>query len=181
MKTDLVGISKFLSFVLRHRPDSIGLALDGQGWVNVNTLLAQCRAHGHSISFQDLTEVVANNSKKRFAFSEDGQSIRASQGHSVEVDLGYRAKKPPEILYHGTTAQFMSAITKKGLLKMKRHHVHLSQDTDTARAVGARRGKPVVLQVRAGDMDRQGFEFFLSDNGVWLVDNVPPAFITRLN
>ena len=176
-----VAISKFLSFVLRHRPDSIGIGLDSHGWTDVDTLLAQCRVHGHNITLQELNDVVTNNSKKRFAFSEDGQSIRASQGHSVEVDLGYRAKKPPEVLYHGTAAQFMSTINKKGLLKMKRHHVHLSQDADTARTVGSRHGKPVVLQIRAGDMDRKGFKFFLSDNGVWLVDAVPPEFFTQLS
>jgi putative RNA 2'-phosphotransferase len=126
------------------------------------------------------TRHLETNPKGRFALSEDGTRIRASQGHSVEVELGYQPAVPPEVLYHGTVAAALAPIEEQGLLKMRRHHVHLSADVDTARAVGGRRGRPVVLRVRAGEMHRQGHTFYLSQNGVWLTDHVPPGFLERL-
>ena len=171
-------LSKFLSYVLRHRPASIGLELDDEGWAGIDALLAGAAKAGRPMTRDDLLEVVATNEKKRFAISADGARIRASQGHSVRVDLGYEPVEPPEILYHGTAPQFLDAIRRGGLKRIKRHHVHLSPDRETATAVGQRRGKPVILEVRAGDMARAGHLFYVSDNDVWLTDEVPPTYLT---
>ncbi|MBL4632771.1 MAG: RNA 2'-phosphotransferase [Kofleriaceae bacterium] len=170
-------ISKFLSLVLRHEPEVIGVALDRAGWVEIATLIAQARAHGTMIDRGILDEVVAKSTKKRFSFSEDGLRIRANQGHSLEVELGYETAIPPCLLYHGTVAQFVPMIREQGIMKMQRHHVHLSPDRGTAEAVGQRRGKPVVLIVDALKMHEAGHEFFMSANGVWLTSAVPPQFI----
>lgn len=174
-------ISKFLSLVLRHDPAAIGVQLDAGGWVEVEVLLRQCSSHGRAISRSMLEEIVATSPKRRFALSDDGLRIRASQGHSIEVDLGYAPATPPDILFHGTVASCIESIRARGLDRMKRHHVHLSADFETARAVGARRGKPVVLQVLSGKMHRDGHSFLLSANGVWLAEAVPPAYIEFLD
>lgn len=173
----LTHLSKFLSYVLRHAPESIGVALDAQGWVAIDTLLEQSRLHGRELSRPLLEEVVARNAKRRFAISEDGLRIRASQGHSVSVELEYPAVPPPELLFHGTVEKFLPAIRVEGLRKMDRHHVHLSQELATAQAVGARRGKAVILTVEAGKMHREGARFHLSANGVWLTDAVAPRHL----
>jgi putative RNA 2'-phosphotransferase len=177
MQKELVKISKFLSLVLRHKPEEIGITLDSAGWVAVEDLLSACAAHKFPLSLEQLRLVVGENDKKRFEFSEDGTLIRASQGHSVEVDLEYEPKSPPEVLYHGTPEQFVASIRAQGLLKGSRHHVHLSMDVATAMKVGERRGKPVVLRVKAAEMQRAGHSFYLSTNGVWLTDHVPARFI----
>lgn len=169
--------SRFLSFVLRHQPQVIGVQLDDGGWVEVETLLAQCRQHGRALSREQLEEVVSTSPKRRFAFSLDGRRIRASQGHSVSVELGYDADVPPELLFHGTVAPAVEVILREGLRKMERHHVHLSADRQSARLVGGRRGQPVILRVHAGRMHRDGGLFYLSDNGVWLTDAVPPGYL----
>jgi len=174
---DKVGISKFLSLVLRHRPETIGITLGAAGWVQVDALLAGCRTAGQDISFEQLDEVVATNDKKRFEFSADGKMIRASQGHSVDVDLGYSPAEPPEVLYHGTARRNIKAIRAGGLVKGRRHHVHLSPNKGTAVNVGQRYGKPVVLEVRAAAMVAAGMAFFVSTNGVWLTDHVPPKYL----
>lgn len=170
-------ISKFLSLVLRHRPKAVGVTLDAAGWVSVAVLLDGCARSGRSISREQLEEVVATNDKKRFEFSPDGSMIRASQGHSVDVDLGYAPADPPEVLYHGTARRNLASIHGRGLVKGRRHHVHLSGDEETAVKVGRRYGKPVVLTVRASRMAADGAAFFLSANGVWLTDHVPPEYI----
>ena len=172
-------VSKFLSLVLRHRPDLIGIELSEQGWVHVDTLLSAMEESGKPISLQQLQQVVRDNDKQRFAFSSDGTRIRANQGHSVDVDLGYENAQPPEILYHGTPTQFVDMIDEQGLRKMQRHHVHLHQSKDLARTVGQRRGKAVVLTVRSGEMAENGFEFFVTPNCVWLTDHVPREYIDR--
>lgn len=169
--------SKFLSLVLRHEPGAVGLTLDEAGWVSVDDLLRACATHRTSITRADLDRIVETSDKKRFAFSDDGTRIRANQGHSVEVDLQLQPQVPPDLLFHGTASRFLDAIRKEGLSKQARHHVHLSAQWDTAVAVGKRHGKPVVLTIRAGEMHRQGHAFFLSANNVWLVDQVPTAFI----
>jgi len=169
--------SKFLSLVLRHEPQRIGLDLDPSGWVEVEALLTACRHHGTPIERADLDEVVATNEKKRFAFSQDGRRIRASQGHSIEVSLGYTPQSPPGQLYHGTATRFLDSIRQEGLDKRERHHVHLSADVETAEKVGQRHGKPVVLIVLAEAMRCRGHAFFLSENGVWLTEHVPVEFI----
>jgi putative RNA 2'-phosphotransferase len=174
---DVKSTSKFLSLVLRHQPEKIGLTMDSAGWVSVEELLQKLKKHGKGISMDFLKEVVDTNDKKRFAFNESFTMIRASQGHSVEVDLEYVATEPPEYLYHGTVGKFIGLIKEGGLKKMNRTHVHLSKDLETATKVGSRRGNPVILSVRAGDMHRAGFEFYLSANNVWLCDAVPPEYI----
>lgn len=175
---DLVKTSKFLSYVLRHRPDELGLTLDPNGWVDVALLLERCGARGRPITREHLDDVVRENPKRRFALSADGARIRASQGHSVEVELAYDPASPPATLFHGTPGAALPAIRAEGLSKMARHHVHLSAETATARAVGGRRGKPVVLMVDAARMHADGHVFYLSANGVWLTDRVPPEYLT---
>jgi putative RNA 2'-phosphotransferase len=176
----LTTISKFLSFVLRHDPGHAKLVLDAAGWTPIEDLLARCTAAGHPITRAELEEVVATNDKKRFAISDDGLRIRASQGHSVAVDLELPVVAPPEVLYHGTATRFRAAIEREGLRRGTRHHVHLTGELATARAVGARYGVPVILRVDAQAMVRAGFEFRCSDNGVWLVGSVPPQFLEAL-
>jgi putative RNA 2'-phosphotransferase len=173
----LVRVSKYLSKHLRHEPEALGLTLAPGGWVEVEALLAAAASSGMHIRRAELDEVVARNSKKRFSLDETGRLIRANQGHSVKVDLQLECMEPPEVLYHGTAARLLDAIRRDGLLKMSRHHVHLSADRDTARQVGGRHGRPVVLKVAAGAMHREGHAFYRSANGVWLTEHVPPQFL----
>jgi putative RNA 2'-phosphotransferase len=170
-------ISKFLSLILRHKPETIGINLDENGWTDVETLLQKAKVKQPDLTLENLQHVVANNNKSRFAFDETGTKIRANQGHSVEIDLGYSPKQPPEILYHGTGEKSVASILKSGLEKRNRHHVHLSVDTETAKNVGARHGKPVILKVFALKMWESGVQFFQSDNGVWLVYGVEVEFL----
>lgn len=176
-KDKLTKTSKFLSLVLRHQPGLIGITLDSAGWVPVSELLRACGNYGRPLTFDELREVVACNDKRRFSFSEDGRKIRANQGHSVPVELGYSPAEPPGILYHGTVEKFLPLIKEEGLKKGARHHVHLSPDEETARRVGGRRGRPVVLKVESGRMRQEGYDFFLSANGVWLTEHVPPEYL----
>ena len=169
--------SKLLSYVLRHSPESIGLELDEQGWADVAQLLYLLNAKGDTITMSLLEEIVVTNDKKRFAFNEDKTRIRASQGHSIAIELGLTASEPPEYLYHGTVALYLNAIRQEGLKKMSRQHVHLSTDKETAERVGSRRGKAVILVVRSGKMYRSGISFYKSENGVWLTEVVTPEFI----
>jgi putative RNA 2'-phosphotransferase len=173
-----IKLSKFLSLVLRHQPELIGIALDEQGWVPVSELRKKAAAYGKPFSMEILEFVVKTNSKSRFAFSEDKGKIRASQGHSVEVDLGYKPQLPPEVLYHGTATHIVESILKTGLDKRKRTHVHLSANPETAMKVGERHGKPVIFEVAAQRMHRAGHLFYLSANEVWLTDAVPAEFLT---
>ncbi|MEZ4459004.1 MAG: RNA 2'-phosphotransferase [bacterium] len=175
-----VKISKFLSLVLRHNPAAANVVLDEHGWASVQALLDGAAAAGRKISHDDLLDVVATSPKQRFALSDDGLRIRASQGHSVSVDLGYEPSVPPNVLYHGTYADVVDLILTDGLKKMNRHHVHLSSDVETATQVGARRGPPVILKIDASAMVDQGYAFFVSANGVWLTDHVPPNFISKI-
>lgn len=174
---ETIRTSKFLSLVLRHEPERVGLKLGDAGWIAVEDLLQAVNRHGVVLTLDQLRHVVATSDKKRFAFSEDGLRIRASQGHSVEVDLQYTPQTPPEILYHGTAVRFLDSIRHHGLQKMERHDVHLSAETKVTVQVGGRHGQPALLTIRAGDMHRAGFVFRCSANGVWLVDHVPPQFI----
>ncbi|MFF1393193.1 RNA 2'-phosphotransferase [Streptomyces sp. NPDC058287] len=170
-----VKVSKYLSKHLRHQPERIGLTLDEGGWVEIGTLLAAAAAHGFRITRDELDHVVAANDKRRFAI--EGSRIRASQGHTVDVDLGLPPATPPAYLYHGTVAAALDAIRAEGLRPMHRHDVHLSPDRETATRVGARRGRPVVLSVDAGAMHRDGHTFRVSANGVWLTAAVPPRYL----
>jgi putative RNA 2'-phosphotransferase len=177
MGASAVRISKFLSLVLRHRPEKIGLELDESGWASVAQLIEASRGNGVEFTLEELQNVVASNDKKRFSLSEDGLWIRANQGHSIKVELGYAPTVPPEILYHGTAERFLASIKRQGLIKGRRHHVHLSADVDTATRVGRRHGSPVVLRVEAGLMSLDGFVFYLSANGVWLTEHVPVKYL----
>jgi putative RNA 2'-phosphotransferase len=177
MKNNNIRISKKMSYLLRHHPDAFGLTLDAQGWCKVADLLQAFKDNGTPLSRELLEEVVATNDKKRFAFNEGGTKIRASQGHSISIDLGYTPVEPPEILYHGTAKRHLDAIFQEGLQKRNRHHVHLSPDLDTAINVGQRHGKVVVLKVMAKAMFEQGHAFYRSQNGVWLTEAVKPAFL----
>jgi putative RNA 2'-phosphotransferase len=170
-------LSKFLSFVLRHEPGAIGLTLDSAGWAAVEELLAKCGAHGKAITRELLNDIVSTSAKQRFAFSADGTRIRASQGHSIDVELGYAPSPPPAQLFHGTNALVLPAIRAEGLRKMERHHVHLSPDAATARLVAARRGAPIILTIDSARMHADGHTFFVSANGVWLTESVPPDYI----
>ncbi|AXK34811.1 RNA 2'-phosphotransferase [Streptomyces armeniacus] len=172
-----VRISKYLAKHLRHQPERIGLTLDPHGWAGVEDLLRAAAAHGFPFSREELAEVVASNDKRRYVLDAEHDRIRASQGHSVPVELDLPAVPPPEWLYHGTVSRFVAAIRAEGLRPMNRHAVHLSPDRGTATRVGARRGRPVVLPVAAGAMHRDGHSFRVSENGVWLAEAVPPAYI----
>ncbi|MEV0083137.1 RNA 2'-phosphotransferase [Saccharopolyspora sp. NPDC050642] len=171
----LVRVSKYLAKHLRHQPERIGIELDEHGWVAVDELLAAAGSHGFPISRAELVRVVEDNDKQRYVI--DGDRIRASQGHSVAVDLDLPVAQPPAWLFHGTVARSLTGIRAEGLRPMNRHHVHLSVDRETAKRVGGRRGRPVVLTVDAAGMHAAGHEFRVSANGVWLVDHVRPGFI----
>lgn len=163
--------------VLRHKPDAVGIELDENGWVEVETLRNACAENGRKFSAEELAEVVETNDKKRFSFSEDGTKIRANQGHSLTIELGLSEETPPKILYHGTAERNLGLKYESGLQKMQRHHVHLSDNIETARSVGIRYGKPIIFQIETEKMLAEDFKFFVSANGVWLVDEVPPRFL----
>jgi putative RNA 2'-phosphotransferase len=176
-KEENIRISKLLSYVLRHNPGHIGIQLDENGWVSVDVILRQLNLQGEKVNWNILKEVVDTNSKKRFKLNEDFTMIRASQGHSIEIDLNYELKEPPGILFHGTVEKNLASIKEGGLQKMNRQHVHLSSDQETAYKVAQRHGKPVVLVVRALNLFERGHSFYISDNGVWLTDHVPAEYI----
>ena len=173
----IIKISKYLSLILRHKPEVIGLELDNQAWALTDELLQKLNNKGTNLSFDELKEVVLRDNKKRYIFSSDFKKIRANQGHSIPVELDLKETKPPEFLYHGTAERNMHSVKEKGLIKGKRHHVHLSSDIDTALNVGKRYGKPVILKIKAGDMHKAGLVFYLSENDVWLTEYVSPDFI----
>jgi len=172
-----IEVSKFLSLVLRHEPGKIGITLDENGWTDCRELIDAAGRRGKKFSYETLLEVVRTSDKQRFALSEDGKRIRANQGHSVKVDLALPVSTPPDRLYHGTVSKFIESIRESGLNKGARHHVHLSPDLKTATKVGQRRGEALILTIRAAEMSAAGYGFYVSENGVWLTDAVPPQFI----
>ncbi|MCT2408763.1 RNA 2'-phosphotransferase [Chryseobacterium antibioticum] len=172
-------ISKFLSLILRHQPETIQLKLDENGWAEVSELITKSAKGRMHFSFEDLEEVVETNNKKRFAFNEDKTKIRASQGHSIDIDLALKTIQPPDFLYHGTAETNMASILEKGIQKRSRQHVHLSADKETATKVGMRHGKPVILTIRTKEMHEDGIAFYLSANGVWLTDFVDAKYISK--
>ncbi|WP_221392914.1 RNA 2'-phosphotransferase [Dyadobacter sp. NIV53] len=175
----LTHISKFLSLVLRHQPETIDIQLDQNGWTDIKELIGKANDNGIKFDRETLNRIVATNSKKRFAFNETLDKIRASQGHSIEIELGYTNQKPPKILYHGTSETSVHSINEAGLEKRSRQHVHLSSDIETAVKVGQRHGKPFVFKILAEQMYNDNFQFFISDNGVWLTDNVPTKYLKQ--
>lgn len=177
---DHVRISKMLSYWLRHRPDEGGLTLDVQGWTSIDDVLAALAVAGLPSDFEALLTVVEQSDKQRFELSADLMRMRARQGHSVGVELDLAPTAPPQLLYHGTVDRFLDAILAEGLTKMRRHHVHLSPDLETARRVGARRGKAIILEINARAMHGDGFPFFVTENKVWLTDAAPPSYLRRL-
>lgn len=177
MDSQLKPLSRFLSLVLRHEPEKIGLVLDREGWANVDELIAKAQVKGRPLDRAMLDRVVAENDKQRFAFDADKSHIRANQGHSIDIDLALKPRIPPAQLFHGTAGRNLPSIRASGLNSGERQHVHLSTDAQTATKVGARHGTPVVLVVRTGAMAAAGHVFYLSENGVWLTDRVPPDFI----
>lgn len=179
---DLEKISKYISYVLRHNPQDIGLELGERGFVNTSELISGVNEHfGKDVIDMDkLREIVATDNKQRYSFSEDESLIRANQGHSINVDLGLDVKEPPEFLYHGTSENSLDLIFKGGIKRMSRDYVHLSSDEETARTVGSRHGVSRVLQVNSGQMFKDGYKFYQSDNGVWLTDFVPVEYLVLL-
>jgi len=175
--SNLTEKSKFLSLILRHKPEAIGISLDRHGWADVNELIDGMNKHATSMNMSMLEEIVRTDSKQRYSFNEDKTKIRANQGHSIKVDVELEEKEPPSILYHGTATRFLGNITKQGLLPMSRLYVHLSKDMETATKVGIRHGSPVILEVDAEKMYKDGYKFYLSDNGVWLTEKVPPQYL----
>jgi len=175
----LDDLSKYISRVLRHRPQDANLQLDERGWANVEELLGGMNAAGREIDREILKEIVRTDKKQRYSFNEDETLIRANQGHSVPVDVELTEQEPPEYLYHGTAERFLASIRGQGLLPMGRLYVHLSGDVETAQVVGKRHGRPVVLKIRSGDMHRDGFPFYRSQNGVWLTKKVDAQYLEQ--
>lgn len=176
-KETLKNKSRFLSLILRHKPETINLQLDNEGWLNVNELIEKSNKHGELLDFGMLEYIVNNSDKQRFTFNDDKSKIRANQGHSIEVELDLQEKIPPTILYHGTVDKFVDSIKSSGIEKRSRNHVHLSADTETAIKVGSRKGTPVILTVNSGQMYEDGYKFYQSKNDVWLIDFVPKEYI----
>jgi putative RNA 2'-phosphotransferase len=172
--------SRFISLILRHKPQVIGITLDEHGWADVKELVDGVnRSEGHYLDQEILEEIVRTDEKQRYSFNEDHTLIRANQGHSIPVDVELEQKTPPAILWHGTGEKFTGSIDSMGLIPKSRLYVHLSSDQDTAKKVGARHGKPVIYQVDAEAMNNDGYEFFLSANGVWLTKAVPPQYLRK--
>ncbi len=178
---NLVNLSKFLSLILRHKPQTVGIELDKQGWTNVHDLISKLNRSGKNIDFKTLEIIVETDNKKRYEFNPDKTKIRASQGHSVNVDLGYTPQAPPEFLYHGTADKFVGSILEKGIQKRNRHHVHLSLDIETAKNVGKRHGMPSIFKIFSQKMHKDGYVFFKSTNGVWLTEEVPVNYMILLD
>ncbi|MGB3405824.1 MAG: RNA 2'-phosphotransferase [Microcoleaceae cyanobacterium] len=176
----LVKISKYLSKHLRHQPQRLKLELEPGGWVSVEQLLAACNTHHFPLCQAELEEVVIQNDKQRFSFDNNKTRIRANPGDSIAIDLQLEPRIPPSLLYHGTGQALINLIQQQGLLKMSRHHVHLSKDIETAYQVGTRKGNPVIFKVDTMTMDKAGYSFYCSDNGVWLTDFVPPEYLSYL-
>lgn len=177
---DLTSQSKFLSLLLRHDPSRLNLTMDSKGWVNVQELIDNSKGNKTEFTLEIIEAIVASDTKQRYAFSENHLQIRANQGHSLQVDVELTRKAPPKYLYHGTSFNNLGVIKKEGLNKMSRQYVHLSIDADLAKKVGSRHGRPVVLRVNTGDMQKNGFEFFLSKNEIWLTDCVPAEYLEEI-
>ncbi len=171
------AISKLCSYLLRHKPEEANLDMDENGWVSVDQLLANCGETHFEFSFEELQNAVDSNDKKRFTFNDDKTKIRANQGHSIEVNVELEPIEPPEFLYHGTAEKYLESILKNGLLKQNRLHVHLTENKETAKAVGSRHGKPVIIEISSGVMSKAGIPFYKSKNGVWLTNDIETKYL----
>lgn len=172
-------LSKYMSLILRHKPQVIGITLDEHGWADVNELIAGIAKH-NMFNREILEEIVRTDAKGRYSFNSDRTKIRANQGHSIPVDLELSPLEPPEILWHGTGEKYVSSIDQTGLKPGRRIYVHLSLDEETAKVVGSRHGRPVIYRVRSGEMYRDGLEFFCSVNGVWMTKQVPVRYLNKI-
>ena len=175
---DNIKTGKFISLVLRHAPERIGITLDENGWADIGLLIAALNKHGHRMDMVRLDEIVSTNNKQRYSYSADKTRIRANQGHSITVDVELVPATPPARLYHGTADRFAESILRDGLLRQNRNHVHLSADTETAITVGKRHGRPIVFAINAAQMHADGHVFYLSENKVWLTAHVPPHYLS---
>ena len=171
--------SKYISLILRHKPEVIGIELDKHGWAKVNELIDGV-SKTHPLDMELLEKIVEEDDKQRYSFNEDKTLIRANQGHSIPVDVELKKKTPPNVLWHGTGVKFTDSIDREGLKSKSRLYVHLSPDPETAKIVGARHGKPIIYQIDAGSMDKDNYEFFISENGVWLTKEVPVRYLHKL-
>lgn len=176
----LKNLSKFLSLVLRHKPEVVGIKLDENGWANVDDLIEGAIGKGREMDLPILEMIVLTDEKQRYSFNEDKTKIRANQGHSVKVDLALDPVEPPRFLYHGTVDRYIHQIMSQGLIPRQRNHVHLSEDVETAADVGERRGDAIILKIYARAMHKNGFQFYQSANGVWLTDHVPNKFLDMI-
>ena len=174
---DLNNISKYMSLILRHKPDVIGIELDEHGWANVNDLISGIEKDNHGFNFELLEEIVRSDSKQHYSFNDDKSFIRANQGHSVNVDVELKEKEPPEYLYHGTGEKYVKSINQDGLIPKSRLYVHLSKDIKTAENVGKRHGKEIIYRINSGRMYRNGYKFYLSENGIWLTKEAPVKYL----
>ena len=172
-------MGKYVSMLLRHHPEEAGVILDEHGWTDVKDLIEKVNPR-YPLTEEILHQLAFGPDKQRYEFSEDGRRIRAVHGHSVKVDLGYEETQPPEILYHGTAEKYRESIEKSGLEKRNRQYVHLSENTEQAKAVGLRHGKLVFYSVKAGEMHDGGYVFYRSKSGVWLTDSVPVKYLIRM-
>lgn len=177
MTNKKTNLSKLMSYVLRHHPEELGITLDKNGWVDLKNFTQSLQSRDKTISVDKVREVVESCEKQRFSIDETQQKIRANQGHSIQVDLQLRAQQPPDILYHGTVDRFLDSILRVGLLPQQRHHVHLTESLNTAKSVGARRGRAIILEIETGELVSNGAQFYLSENQVWLIDHVPAQYI----
>lgn len=176
-KLDDIKLGKFLSLILRHKPETVGITLDKNGWVDVKELIEKIKLSGRYIDMEILERIVRENNKKRYSFDEKKEKIRANQGHSIEVELNLKEMVPPIILYHGTATRFLESIREKGIIKGNRQYVHLSKDIETARNVGKRHGEVVILPIDIEGLKKIGHKFYLSENNVWLSDDIPSEYI----
>ena len=174
----LENISKYISLILRHKPEVIGISLDEHGWANVEELIEGI-AKDNDFNMEMLEEIVATDNKQRYSFNEERTLIRANQGHSIPVDVELECVAPPEYLWHGTGEKYVASIDETGLIPKSRLYVHLSGDEETAVKVGKRHGKPVLYRVCSGKMQREGFQFYKSANGVWLTKHVPVEYLEK--
>lgn len=177
--SDLKSTSKYISLILRHKPEVIGITLDDHGWADTQALIEGVN-RTHPLTMELLEEIVRTDEKQRYSFNADKSRIRANQGHSIPIDADLAETEPPETLYHGTGEKSVASIEREGLRPMSRLYVHLSPDTETARSVGSRHGKPVIYIVLAGEMHRSGYRFYRSANGIWLTKEVPVRFLKRI-
>ena len=176
IEIDLTNKSKFISLILRHKPETIGIKLDKHGYANVNELL-----EGVNINFDTLEKIVREDEKGRYSFNEDKTKIRANQGHTINVDVELEEKIPPDILYHGTATKYEESINRKGLIAKERLYVHMTDDLENAKKVGARHGKLIVYEIDAKQMAKDGIKFYLSVNNVWMTKKVDVKYLTLMN